>query len=163
MKKMIVLAVLLFSFPVFAVKIACVDMKRIWESSDEIKVEKKRMESMLKKSQNMLKAKEKELMQLQERAKNEAAIATEEAKRAMAEEYQKKMLEYQQLYQENQKKLQDKDVKAQADFIEKVKKIASRIAKRKGYDIVLAKEQVLFVSEKYDITYDVLKVVNKKK
>jgi outer membrane protein len=161
------LRILVFSFvlltvlPVFAVKIAAVDMKRVWESSNEIKVEKKNMEAMLQKSQKELEAKEKELMALQERAKREAAIATEEAKRAMAEEYQRKMMELQQLYNERQKDLQDKDVKAQGDFIEKVKRIAMRIAIQKGYDVVLAKEQVLYIDDKYDITKDVIAEVNK--
>ena len=119
------------------------------------------MEAMLQKSQNALKAKENELIQLQERAKKEAPMATEEAKRAMAEEYQRKMLELQQMYQEKQKDLQDKDVKAQADFVEKVKKIAMKIAIQKGYELVLAKEQVLYSDDKFDITKLVVAEVNK--
>ncbi|HDT11669.1 MAG TPA: hypothetical protein ENN58_02900, partial [bacterium] len=97
MKLKLFVFLLIFStvLPLFAVKIAAVDMKKVWESSNEIKVEKKNMEAMLQKSQKELEVKEKELMALQERAKKEAAIATEEAKRAMAEEYQRKMMELQ--------------------------------------------------------------------
>ena len=161
MRSLVLLVVTLFVFPVFATKIACVDMKKVWESSKEIKVEKKKMEKMIKDTQTKIKKKEQELLDLQKRAKEEAPMATEEAKRDMAQEYQKKLMEYQQLAQESQRKLQNKDIKAQADFIEKVKKIATQIAKKKGFDVVLAKEQVLFISPKFDITGDVVKVVNK--
>ena len=158
---LVVLFVLLSVAPVYALKIACVDMQKVWESSKEIEVEKKKMEKMLKDSQDALKKKEAELRQLQERAKKEAAMATEEAKRAMAEEYQRKMLEFQQMYQEKQKLLSDKDVRAQADFVEKVKKIAMKIAIKKGYDIVLAKEHTLYIDDKHDITKTVINAVNK--
>jgi outer membrane protein len=160
-KLFVFLTVFLTVVPVFAIKIAAVDMKKVWESSSEIKVEKKNMETMLQKSQKELEAKEKELMALQERAKKEAAIATEDAKKAMAEEYQRKMMELQQLYNERQKDLQDKDIKAQGEFVEKVKKIAMRIAIKKGFDMVLAKEQVLYIDDKFDITKDVIAEVNK--
>jgi len=158
---LVALFVLLSVAPVYALKIAYVDMQKVWESSKEIQVEKKKMETMLKKSQEDLKKKEAELRQLQERAKKEAAMATEEAKRAMAEEYQRKMLEFQQMYQEKQKLLSDKDVEAQADFVEKVKKVAMKIAIKKGYDVVFAKEHTLYVDDKHDITKMVLSVVNK--
>ena len=158
---LVVLFVLLSVAPVYALKIAYVDMQKVWKSSKEIQVEKKKMENMLKTSQVTLKKKEAELIQLQERAKKEAPMATEEAKRAMAEEYQKKMLEFQQLYQEKQKLLSDKDVKAQADFIEKVKKITMKIAIKKGYDVVLAKEHTLYIDDKHDITKYVVTAVNR--
>ncbi len=161
LKLFIFIIVFLTVLPTFALKIACVDMKRVWESSSEIKVEKKNMEAMLQKSQRELEAKEKELVALQERAAKQAPMATEEAKRAMAEEYQRKMMELQQLYNERQRDLQDRDIKAQSDFIEKVKRIAMKIAIQKGYDVVLAKEHVLYIDDKYDITREVIAEVNK--
>ena len=108
-----------------------------------------------------LSKKEAELLALQERAKREGPMATEEARKAIAEEYQKKYVELQQLYQEKQRLLQDKDIKAQADFIEKVKKIALKIAIKRGYDVVMAKEQLLYIDDKYDITKLVVKEVNR--
>jgi len=161
MKILVTMLVFLNVVPVYALKAAYVDMQKVWANSKEIKVEKKKMEKMLKVSQDALKKKENELKKLQERAKKDAIMATEEAKRAMAEEYQKKMLEFQQMYQNKQKLLSDKDVKAQADFVNKVKKITMKIASKLGYDIVLAKEYTLYVNSKYDITKQVIKAVNK--
>ena len=57
--------------------------------------------------------------------------------------------------------LQEKDYTAQSSFIEKVRKIAVEIAKKKGYDLVLAKDNVLYMEDKYDITQDVIGVINK--
>ncbi len=161
MKQFIIAAILFLAVPAFALNVACVDMKKVWENSKEIKAEKANLEKMLKKTQDDLKKKEADLKALQERAMKEAQVATPEAKQAMQEEFQKKYLEFQELYQSSQKMLQEKDYTAQASFIEKVRKIATEIAKKKGYDLVLAKDNVLFMQEKFDITQDVIGVINK--
>jgi outer membrane protein len=161
MKQLIIAAILFMALPAFALNVACIDMKKVWENSKEIKVEKANMEKMLKKTQDELKKKEADLKALQERAMKEAQVATPEAKQAMQEEFQKKYLEFQELYQSSQKMLQEKDYTAQTSFIEKVKKLATEIAKKKGYDLVLAKDNVLYMEDKYDITQDVITVINK--
>ncbi len=161
MKRFVFVAMLLAALPAFALEVACVDMKKVWEESKEIKAEKANLEKTLKKAQEDLKKKEAELKALQEKAMKDAPTMTEEAKRAMQEEFQKKYLDFQELYQSSQKMLQEKDYTAQTSFIEKVKKIATEIAKKKGYDIVLAKDNVLFMQDKYDITQEVIAIINK--
>ncbi len=161
MKQLMFAALLFTAVPVFALNVACVDMKKVWEESKEIKAEKANLEKSRKKAQDDLKKKEAELKALQEKAMKDAPTMTEEAKRAMQEEFQKKYLEFQELYQSSQKMLQEKDYTAQTSFIEKVKKIAAEIAKKKGYDLVLAKDNVLFMQDKYDITAEVIAIINK--
>ncbi len=161
MKRFVFMAVLLAVLPALALEVACVDMKKVWEESKEIKAEKANLEKSLKKAQEDLKKKEAELKALQEKAMKDAPTMTEEAKRTMQEEFQKKYLDFQELYQSSQKMLQEKDYTAQTSFIEKVKKIATEIAKKKGYDIVLAKDNVLFMQDKYDITQEVIAIINK--
>ncbi len=161
MKKLVLACLILFCGVAFAQNIACVDMKKVWESSKEIQAEKKKLEDMLKKSEAELKVKENELKGLQERAQREGQMMSDEAKRELQETFQKKYLEFQELYQKNQKKLQEKDVQATGGFIEKVKKIATELAKKRGFDMVLAKDSLLFIQDKYDITQDVLKEINK--
>ncbi|MFO7810371.1 MAG: OmpH family outer membrane protein, partial [Candidatus Delongbacteria bacterium] len=63
--------------------------------------------------------------------------------------------------QENQKRLQQQDMTAQSDFIDKVRKVADKIAKKKGYHLVLAKEQVIYIKNENDITDKVIKIINK--
>lgn len=161
MRSMVLAAILFMAIPAFALNVACVDMKKVWENSKEIKAEKANMEKMLKKTQEDLKKKEADLKALQEKALKGAQTMTDEAKQAMQEEFQKKYLEFQELYQSSQKMLQEKDYTAQSSFIEKVRKIAVEIAKKKGYDLVLAKDNVLYMEDKYDITPDVIGVINK--
>jgi len=163
MKKLIVTMLIIFSvIPAYsATKIAFVDMKKVWDSSKEIKLQKTKLKKLVAQKQKAIKQKESELKALQQKAQTEMAVATDEAKRAMAKEYQQKMMEYQQLYQEAQKILQNKDIKAQASFINKVKKIASQIAKKRGYSLVLAKEQVIYIQQNNDITNEVIKKINK--
>ena len=122
---------------------------------------KKKMEVLYKQSQDSLKAKENEILKLQEKAKKEGPMATDEAKQAMLEEYQRKTAELQQLMQEKQRALAEKDAKAQEEFVEKVKKIAMKIAIQKGFEIVLAREHVLYIDDKFDITKAVIDEVNK--
>jgi len=161
MKRFLIVAILFMAFPAFALNVACVDMKKVWENSKEIKAEKANLEKMLKKTQDDLKKKEAELKALQEKAAKEAPTMTDEAKQAMQEDFQRKYLEFQELYQSSQKMLQEKDYTAQTSFIEKVRKIAAEIAKKKGYDIVLAKDNVLYMDDKYDITQEVIAIINK--
>ena len=160
-KILISLFVLLMITPVYAQKIAFIDVKKVWSSSKEVEVERKKVEAMLKQSQDALKAKEAELMKLQEKIKKEGKLATEEAQQAMLEEYQKKAYELQTMAQQEEKKLAAKDAAAQEEFVEKVKKIAMKIALQKGYDIVLPKEQTLYSDDKYDITKLVIEQINK--
>ena len=161
MKRFIIAAILFMAVPAFALNVACVDMKKVWENSKEIKAEKANLEKSLKKAQDDLKKREADLKALQEKAMKDAPTMTDEAKQKMQEEFQKKYLEFQELYQSSQKMLQEKDYTAQTSFIEKVRKIATDLAKKKGYDLVLAKDNVLYMEDKYDITQEVIGVINK--
>ncbi|MGI6393916.1 MAG: OmpH family outer membrane protein [bacterium] len=147
--------------PVYAQKIACVDMGKVSENSTEVAAEKKKMEEMYKQSRKKLETKQNELMKLQEKLKKEGSTASTDAQRAMGEEYQRQLMELQQMAQEEEKKLADKEAKTYSDFIEKVKKIAMKIAIQKGYDLVLAKEQLLYIDDKLDITKFVTAEINK--
>jgi len=121
-----------------------------------------KVESMAEKSKKTLEAKKAELEIMAKKMQGEMTMATEEAKKAMYEEYQKKMFEVQQLAQEYQKKIQQKDVSVQASFVDKIKLIVAKISKKKGYTVVLAKENLLFTSGANDITLDVIKAYNSK-
>jgi len=162
MKNLLVLFLLLTVAPLFAEKIGYVDMKKVWDNVDEIKKEKVKIESMAEKSKKTLEAKKAELEIMAKKMQGEMTMATEEAKKAMYEEYQKKMFEVQQLAQEYQKKIQQKDVSVQASFVDKIKLIVAKISKKKGYTVVLAKENLLFTSGANDITLDVIKAYNSK-
>ncbi|MBR6422759.1 OmpH family outer membrane protein [bacterium] len=156
-----VLFVLLMITPVYAQKIAFVDVKKVWSESKEVEKERKKVEALLKKSQDELKAKEAEVIKIQEKIKKEAKMATEEAQAIMLEEYQKKALELQKMAAQKEKELADKDAAAQEEFLGKVRKIAMKIALTKGYDMVVPAEQTLYYNDKFDITKDVIAEINK--
>lgn len=155
------LFILLMITPVYAQKIAFVDVKKVWSESKEVEKERKKVEALLKKSQDELKAKEAEVIKLQEKIKREAKMATEEAQAMMLEEYQKKALELQKMASQKEKELSDKDAAAQEEFLGKVRKIAMKIALTKGYDMVIPAEQTLYYNDKFDITKDVIAEINK--
>lgn len=160
-KIFVLFLVLLAIAPLYALKIACVDMQKVMLSSEEIKTESKKMEEMVKKGKNALKPKEDDLLKLQKKMQQDGRTATDEAKAAMLEEYQRKAMELQRLADEKQKELQNKEAMVQAEFIEKVKKLAMEVAIKKGYEIVLPKEQCLYINDKYDITKFVIELINK--
>ena len=155
------LFVLLMITPVYAQKIAFVDVKKVWSESKEVEKERKKVEALLKKSQDELKAKEAEVIKLQEKIKREAKMATEEAQAMMFEEYQKKALELQRLAGQKEKELADKDAAAQEEFLAKVRKIVMKIAIEKKYDMVIPAEQTLYYNDAFDITKAVIAEINK--
>ncbi len=162
MRNFLFVLMIICSMPLFAEKIATVDMKKVWDNVDEIKKEKGNMESMLKKSQTAIDAKKEELTKMEASMKQELSMASEEAKKAMYQEYQTKLMEFQKMYQEHQKNLQNKDLAVQASFVDKVKLIVVKIAKSKGYSMVLPKDNLLYSDDKDDITFDVIKAYNNK-
>lgn len=156
-----VLFVLLMITPVYAQKIAFVDVKKVWSESKEVENQRKKVEALFKKSQDELKVKEAEVVKLQEKIKKEGRMATEEAQAMMLEEYQKKALELQRMATQKEKELAEKDAAAQEEFLGKVRKIVMKISLQKGYDMVLPAEQTLYYNDKFDITKEVIAEINK--
>ena len=158
-----VLFVLLMIAPVYAQKIALVDLKEIASQANELKASMKELESFQAKGQKEIDAKEAELAKLQEEMEKTARMpgVTDEAKAMLYEKAQKKYAEYQKLVMQRQKELSEKAEPVQKKFVEKVKKIAMTIAVKKGYDIVIPAEQALYYNDKFDITKDVIAEINR--
>ena len=158
-----VLFVLLMITPVYAQKIALVDLKEVASQSNELKTKMKDLEALQAKGQKEIDAKEAELAKIQEEMEKTAKMpgVTDEAKAMLYEKAQKKYAEYQKLVLQRQKELADKADPIQKKFVEKVKKIAQTIAVKKGYDIVIPTESALYYNDKFDITKDVVAEINK--
>ncbi len=157
------LFVLLMIAPVYAQKIALVDLKEVASQANELKARMKELEALQAKGQKEIDAKEAELAKLQEEMEKTAKMpgATDEAKAMLYEKAQKKYAEYQKLVMQRQKELSEKAEPIQKKFVEKVRKIAQTIAVKKGYDIVIPAEQALYFNDKFDITKDVVSEINK--
>ncbi len=160
MKRIFLLLVFVALLPACAFRVAYVDLRKIWENSKEIGAERIKVEKFISESQAELKAKEFELNAIQDAAKDPAA--SEELRAAIVENFKRKYIEYQNAYQLSNKQRQDIDNAAQALFIEKVRGIATKMAQTKGFDLVLAKENLLCIKDTYDITLEVLMEMNRK-
>lgn len=155
------LLVLLTIAPVYAQKIAFVEVTEVWNKSKEKENSEAELKPWAEKRNQEVKKKEDELRKLMAKMEKEAKMATDEAKAMMLEEYQKKNQEYQELAIRTQREMADKQASIEAKFVEKVKKIAHTVAVKQGYDIVLPAEQALYYSDKFDITKAVIAEINK--
>ena len=125
-----------------ATEVAFVDVQKVVASSGQVKALKKEQET-----------KAKELQSFVEKAKKEvAAVSDTKKKQELAEKYDKE-------YVAKTDKLK-KNYAEKLQIIEKsISNVISQQAKLKGYDMVVAKDVVLYGST--DITEDVIKVVEK--
>jgi outer membrane protein len=158
------------------VKIATVDIEKVFEKYYKTEAEQARMNELRTKAEEQLAAfsKEREAIvsaakELQEQSKN-PAITADASKKAQADleakvgELRAKESEMQTFAQETQQKLQKRGMEFQRTAAEEISKKATEIAKKKGATIVLnsgANAVVVYADASFSITDEVLEQVNK--
>ncbi|QDG54338.1 OmpH family outer membrane protein [Persicimonas caeni] len=162
----LVVGVTAISAPAFAqdVKIGYVDLQRALSEVEEGKKAKARLKKDFDKKQKMLTDKQEEVKKLKQSLESGAAMMTDEAKRKKAIELQQEMAKLQQLYMEMQRDLAQKETKATQKIFKKMEPILNKIAKEKGYDLILEKTEssVLFAKDSMDLTDELIKRYDKK-
>lgn len=156
-------------------KIAIVDLQRVLLSSKAGKAAKSKFEAIqkkkrkqLKRTDNKLQAREKELMA--ERVALEKAVAgkgpaalTPELKKKMTafmpklKAFQNEVLDFQKTQREMVKNLTAKESELLKPIEQQIRKVIDKIAKEKGYTLVLSRVAVIYGQASDDITGAVAK------
>lgn len=164
MKKLIVAMLAAFALTMSAsasaAKIAVVDLQTVLKNSSEVqKIRQNLKEKFSDKRQSLQKA-QANLQSLMKKYKKNKSVMTDKKKEALED----KIDEARQRVQSLQSDFQQQYISAQneqlSSFVDKVKGKVQKIAKSKGYDLVLEQNSVAYASDDMDITDTVLDEIN---
>lgn len=160
-KLVVFLLAIAFSLTVHAEKIAVLGVQEALLTSAAAEKFRKKMEAEFSKEEKKVLELEKQVKAAREKViKNKDLVSAEELKKLKIQ-FQKVFAEYQRLGQE----LQQKRMQREQAFIEemrpKLDKVIRELIKKKGYDIVVAKQATLFAKKEFDITPQVVEILNK--
>lgn len=144
------------------IKIGIIDMQRTIQTSPTGKKAKEELEQAFNKKKKELQSEEANLKKLQEDFQKKQAALSDTAKKEQQAKLQEKFVKYQELLQKSQSEIQKKEQEMSEPIIRKIREKVSEIAKKKGYDLVLEKNEnlVIYSLDKDDITEEVMKSLN---
>ncbi|MGZ3744573.1 MAG: OmpH family outer membrane protein [Pseudobdellovibrionaceae bacterium] len=145
-------------------KIGVVDMQKAIQSTAAGKKAKAELEGEFNKKKKELEKKEADLKKMGEDLERKKSVLSEEVLGKKQAEFQEEMLKYRDVVGKSQIEIQKKERDLTAPILEKMKKSIEKVAKEKGYTMVLENNQmVLFSTPESDLTNDVVKSYEKEK
>ncbi len=166
MKRMVVvLSALLMAAAAHAeTKVGFVDMQKAIQSTSAGKKAKADLEGDFNKKKKELEKKEADLKKMGEDLEKKKSVLSEEALGKKQAEFQEEMLKYRDVVGKSQVEIQKKERDLTAPILEKMKKVIAKIAKEKGYTLIMENNQaILFATPESDLTDDVIKAYEKEK
>ncbi len=146
------------------VKIGYVDMQKAIQSTAAGKKAKAELEGEFNKKKKELEKKEADLKKMGEDLERKKAVLSEEVLGKKQAEFQEEMLKYRDVVGKSQIEIQKKERDLTAPILDKMKKVIEKVAKEKGYSMILENSQmVLFATADSDLTGDVVKAYEKEK
>ncbi|MEK6577817.1 MAG: OmpH family outer membrane protein, partial [Bdellovibrionota bacterium] len=100
---------------------------------------------------------------MHEEFQKQSLVMNEEARAKKQQEIQKILMGFQEMTARSQQEIQMKEQDLTKPIITKIRNLVTDLAKKKGYTIVLEKNEnmVLFSQEKDDLTTEVIALYNK--
>ncbi|HEX7676131.1 MAG TPA: OmpH family outer membrane protein [Bdellovibrio sp.] len=166
MKKLVVvLGALLMAAAAHAeTKIGFVDMQKAIQSTSAGKKAKTELETEFNKKKKELEKKEADLKKMGEDLEKKKSVLSEDALGKKQAEFQEEMLKYRDVVGKSQVEIQKKERDLTAPILEKMKKVIAKIAKDKGYSLIMENNQaVLYATPDSDLTDEVIKAYEKEK
>ncbi|MBK9321455.1 MAG: OmpH family outer membrane protein [Bdellovibrionaceae bacterium] len=146
------------------VKIGFVDMQKAIQSTAAGKKAKAELEGEFNKKKKELEKKEADLKKMGEDLERKKAVLSEEVLGKKQAEFQEEMLKYRDVVGKSQIEIQKKERDLTAPILDKMKKVIEKVAKDKGYSMILENSQmVLFATADSDLTDDIIKAYEKEK
>lgn len=166
MKKLVVvLGALLMAAAAHAeTKIGFVDMQKAIQSTSAGKKAKTELETEFNKKKKELEKKEADLKKMGEDLEKKKSVLSEDALGKKQAEFQEEMLKYRDVVGKSQVEIQKKERDLTAPILEKMKKVIGKIAKDKGYSLIMENNQaILYATPESDLTDEVIKAYEKEK
>ena len=145
-------------------KIGFVDMQKAIQATAAGKKAKTELEGDFNKKKKDLEKKEADLKKMGEDLEKKKSVLSEEALGKKQAEFQEEMMKYRDVVGKSQVEIQKKERELTAPILEKMKKAIAKLAKDKGYTLILENSQmVLFATAESDLTDEVVKAFEKEK
>lgn len=163
--RLILLPVLLLSAgSAFAeIKIAVVNVQRAIGESNEAKVMISKLETDVAVDNDAVKKLNAEITQMQEKFVKDGDVMSDAEKRRMQKELEDKNTEYQFLANKLQKLVNERQQEILGLMAPKLDAVLKDMIAKEAYDLVVHRQNVLYVDPKYDITTQVTEQLNLKK
>ncbi len=147
----------------FAIKnIATVDLKKIVDGSKAAKAAEEEVKKLQKIYINETKVQEASLKKGEEQLRYQQKALSQEAFAKKVQEFRQRIAKEQNEIMKKKKILETAYIKSLELIRNETVKVVEGIAKEKNLDMVIAKGNVLFSKESYDISDEVLEQLNKK-
>ncbi len=163
---MSVLCGLYLSAPALAEsKVGYVDVQRAIQATSVGKKAKEQLDSEFKKRKDVLDKKKADIEKMGQELEKKKSVLSEEVLGKKQLELQDEMVKFQKTVAENQLEIQKKEKDLVDPILEKMKKIIEKVAKDKGFSLVMEKnaQNVLFAQKDLDLTDDVVVSFEKEK
>jgi outer membrane protein len=148
-------------------KIGYVDVHSAVEKSTIGKKAKEEMKKEGEKKQKELDKKKADLDKMNEDIEKKKALLSEDALQKRGQELQMEVAKFRETVQKAQVELQKKENELLEPIVKRVKVVIEKIAKDKGFSMVIRSNQneqiVVYSATEYDLTDDVVKALEKDK
>ncbi len=144
-------------------RIGTVDMQKALQTVEAGKNAKLQLEKEFNAKKKTLQAEEAKIKKMHEEFQKQSLVMNEEARAKKQQEIQKILMGFQEMTARSQQEIQMKEQDLTKPIITKIRNLVTDLAKKKGYTIVLEKNEnmVLFSQEKDDLTTEVIALYNK--
>lgn len=144
-------------------KIAVVNVQRAIGESNEAKAMIAKLETDVTADNEAVKKLNSEITQMQEKFVKDGEVMSDAEKRRMQKELEDKNTEYQFLANKLQKVVNERQQEILGQMAPKLDAVLKDIIAKQTYDLVIHRQNVLYVDPKYDITAQVTEQLNLKK
>ena len=150
-----------FKFVIAEEKVAFINIDLVFQNSIEGKGIAKKLEVFKKEKMNTLKAKENEILKNEKKLLSQKNVLTKEEFDIKVKDLRKEIA----LFQDNKRKFslefEEKRNEELKIFMNSIRPIIENYIKKNSISIVLNQKNLFIADKKYDITNDILKILNK--
>lgn len=140
--------------------IAVLNLRKVFASSEAGKNAQKEMEQKVKELQEKFKKDEDALVALQDEIEKKSSVWSEEKKQEKGIEFQKMRRDLRAKQEDAQMELKKLEEQRLSPIRKDLEQVIEKLAKEKGYSIILPTEVVMYSSDAVDITEEVTKAFN---
>lgn len=140
-------------------KIGYVDIASIFDKYSGTATAKLALEKEIKAKQDTIQKTSDEIKNMRESLDLPQSTLSPEDKKVKAQEIDRKAQELQKFTEDSEDELSKKEAKLTQDILAKIHAAVQRVGKEKGFSLVLDKNNVIFGIESWNITEEVLKVL----
>jgi len=141
-------------------KIAVLDMQKALAGSDIGKKAQAEMADKVKELQDKFKQDEDELVALQDEIEKKSSVWSDEKKQDKSIEFQKKRRDLRVKQDDANLELKKLQEQKLGPILQDMEKIVDKVAKEKGYTIILPKAAVVYTDPALEITDEITKALN---